>query len=209
MPFGNYTQLQAAILDWIGRPNDPLVQPAVPDFIQLFEEEARDRLRTQFAELTNVALPPVTPGVFNLPNDFVQMRRVVYDSTQLEYRPPWDLADQTREGKLIGKPLWYTINGLQLNLGPLPDTNLTAYIDYSHGLPALGSVFCDLSFTWVYPSLYLFGSLVAAEAYIGNDERIAGWGTQRDASFERVRRAQIAARIGGAPLVQRVDGPTP
>lgn len=209
MPFGNYTQLQAAILDWIGRPGDPLVAPAVPDFIVLFEEEARDRLRTQFAEMTGVALAPITPGVFALPNDFVQMRRVVYDSTQLEYRPPWDLADQTREGQLIGKPLWYTINGLQLNLGPIPDTNLSAYIDYSQGLPALSTAVPTNWMLTHYPSLYLFGSLINAEGYIGDDERIAGWGQIRDASFERVRRAQIAARIGGAPLVQRVDGPTP
>jgi hypothetical protein len=203
MALNSYTALQTAILDWLGRPGDPLVQPAVPDFIALFEEEARDRLRTQFNDVTDVELPPLSPGLFALPDDAESVRRVVYDGTQLEYLPAWDLSE------LIGAPLWYTIEGTSLQLGPTPDTNLSAFIDYWAGLPALGP---SVPSNWLlarWPSLYLFGSLACAEAYTGNDERVSGWIQQREAGFERVRREAIGARLGGAPLVMRVDGPTP
>jgi len=203
MALNSYTALQTAILDWLGRPGDPLVQPAVPDFIALFEEEARDRLRTQFNDVTDVELPPLSPGLFALPDDAESIRRVVYDGTQLEYLPAWDLSE------LIGAPMWYTIEGTSLQLGPTPDTNLSAFIDYWAGLPALGP---SVPSNWLlarWPSLYLFGSLACAEAYTGNDERVSGWIQQREAGFERVRREAIGARLGGAPLVMRVDGPTP
>jgi hypothetical protein len=138
-----------------------------------------------------------------LPDDAESVRRVVYDGTQLEYLPAWDLSE------LIGAPLWYTIEGTSLVLGPTPDTNLSAFVDYWAGLPALGP---SVPSNWLlarWPSLYLFGSLACAEAYIGNDERVSGWIQQREAGFERVRREAIGARLGGSPLVIRVDGPTP
>jgi hypothetical protein len=209
MALDTYTALQTSILDWLGRPGDPLVQPAVPDFIKLFEEEARGRLRTQFNDLTDVELPPITPGNFALPNDCESVRRVVYDGFPLEYLPAWSMDEETVDGQLIGLPLWYTIEGVNLALGPVPDTNLSAFIDYWAGLPALGPTVPSNWLLSHYPSLYLFGSLANAEGYIGNDERVSGWIQQREAGFERIRLEAIAARLGGAPLVQRVDGPTP
>jgi hypothetical protein len=207
MPLNSWTALQNSILEWLGRPGDTLLLPAVPDLIALFEEEARDRLRTQ--DVTNVELPPLTPGVFALPDDAQSVRRVVYDGTQLEYMPAWGMGEVTVDGQIIGAPLWYTIEGLNLAIGPTPDTNLSAFIDYWQGVPALGPTVPSNWLLSNYPSLYLFGSLANAEAYIGNDERVTGWIQQREAGFERVQRAAIAARVGGAPLVQRIDGPTP
>jgi hypothetical protein len=43
MALDSYQNLQGAVLDWLARPGDPLVAPAVPDMITMFEEEARDR----------------------------------------------------------------------------------------------------------------------------------------------------------------------
>src|SRR5205814_1450216 len=144
-----------------------------------------------------------------LPDDCESVRRVVYDGFQLEYMPAWGMAEVTIDGQLIGLPLWYTIEGVNLTLGPVPDTNLSAFIDYWAGVPALGPTVPSNWLLSRYPSLYLYGSLANAEGYIGNDERVSGWIQQREAGFERVRREAIAARLGGAPLVQRVDGPTP
>lgn len=209
MAIDTWTALQTAILDWLGRPGDPLVQPAVPDFIAFFEEEARDRLRTQFNDVVDVELLPLSPGRFDLPDDAESVRRVVYDGGQLEYLPSVDFGNATLDGRLIGAPVWYTIEGTGLVLGPTPDTNLSAFVDYWAGLPALGPTVPSNWLLARWPSLYLFGSLACAEAYIGNDERVSGWIQQREAGFERVRREAIGARLGGAPLVMRVDGPTP
>lgn len=205
MPFSTYDELQASILNWLGRPDDPLVAPAVPDFIVLFETEARDRLQGRFAEQLDVEIWG-TDGVFPLPYDFASVRRVMYGGASLRFHPPYVVDDMTEGG---GRPLWYTIEGLQLRIAPAPDTDQPLVLDYIQGLPALST---RIQSNWClkqYPDLYLYGSLAAAEGYIGNDERVAGWIQLRDAAFERVRRASINAMSGGAPLRVRVDGDTP
>ena len=45
MPLSTYAELQASVLGWLARPGDPLVEPAVPDMVRLFEVEANRRLR--------------------------------------------------------------------------------------------------------------------------------------------------------------------
>jgi hypothetical protein len=56
--------------------------------------------------------------------------------------------------------------------------------------------------------LYLFGSLVEAELYIGHDERIQMWLGRREAAFESIQQADNKARWPGG-LQIRVDwGPT-
>jgi hypothetical protein len=220
----------------------------VPEFITLFEEQARDQLKTRFNEINNWIIrgSTATNGSFPLPDDFWAARQVVFGSgQQLEYLTPAEM--NRRFGRLVthqlgldeldplgnldtltvsfddeafytivggnnpaGKPLFYTIEGLELRVAPPPDDlTLPLMIDYEQGVPALGP---RVQTNWLltrYPSLYLFGSLAMAEAFIGNDERIPGWISSRDAGFERVRMTDIKARIGGAPLQIRVDGPTP
>jgi hypothetical protein len=208
MPFDSYAALQTSILNWIGRPDDPLVAPAVPDFIALFEAEARDRLRTRFAEQLNVELWG-DAGVYPLPCDFAAVRRVLYDTRGLRFRPAFELDDWEWPGTPAGRPLWYTIEGLELRISPPPDTDLPLVIDYMQGLPALSARIASNWLLDTAPDLYLYGSLAGAEGYIGNDERVAGWIQMREAAFERVRRADLAATWGGAPLRVRVDGDTP
>jgi hypothetical protein len=40
MALSTYTDLRTAVLGWLARPGDPLVAPAVPDMVRLFEAEA-------------------------------------------------------------------------------------------------------------------------------------------------------------------------
>src|SRR5437588_12336596 len=68
--FSTYADLQTTILAWMARPGDTQVQPA--DLIALFEEEARDRLRTRLgetsttltttADLARIPLPALYEG---------------------------------------------------------------------------------------------------------------------------------------------------
>jgi len=207
MPLSTYEQLCSSILNWLGRPDDPLIAPAVPDFIALFEAEARDRLRTRFAEQLDVELWG-DAGVYPLPCDFAAVRRAKYDTWALRFRPPFDLDALDWNGA-AGRPLWYTLEGLQLRVSPPPDADLPIVLDYMQGLPALSS---RVASNWLLesaPDLYLYGSLANAEGYIGNDERVPGWLQQREAGFERIRRADIAATWGGSPLRVRVVGETP
>lgn len=208
MPLDTYANLKSAILDWLARPADPLVAPAVPDMITLFEAEARIRLRHVGLE-TSTQL--YTSGAdVPLPWDFVELRSASLDglSQPLEFIPPAQAA-RMNVGSVPG---WYTIygggdfgcdaGGAFMRLSPPPDGPYTVNIVYQRGLPALSDA---APVNWLLraaPNAYLWGTLVEAEAYIGHDERAALWLQRRDASFESLERSDRKARWGG-PLVMR------
>src|SRR5262252_4825173 len=132
MPLSNYASLQAAVLDWLARPGDPLVAPAVPDMIAMFEEEARDRLQTRFTEKT-AQLTPV-PGVdtIALPLDYGQLRSIWITTNMgrqhFQYHPPRNLDFNLAIYHLDNYPCAYTIEGLNLRIigTPVPTTEDSA-----------------------------------------------------------------------------------
>lgn len=198
----NYVQLQEAVLDFLARPGDPLVAPAVPLMIQLFEAEANRRLKVGAAEkyvtLTTVA---GSAGI-TLPDDCVQVRRVSYNGYTLAYVPPDTLPG------LGGPPLAYTIWGdTVLWVGPLPDAAYTLEVGYQSGVPPLAT---GDGTNWLlgnHPDAYLFGTLMEAEAYVGHDERVTMWAARREAAFASIEQADRKARWG-SPLQVRVHGIT-
>lgn len=208
MPLDTYAGLKTAILDWLARPADPLVSPAVPDMIALFEAEARQRLRVSGAETMEQIYPTGTDAI-PLPADFVELRAASLDGLgPLTFIPPGQ-ADGVTVG---GQPVGYTIygggdfacatSGAFMRLVPAPAGSYTVNITYLRGLPPLSDAAPSNWLLKQSPTAYLFGSLVEAEAYIGHDERAALWLQRRDASFESLERADRKFRWGG-PLVMR------
>jgi hypothetical protein len=190
MPLSTYSELRASILGWLARPDDPLVGPAVADFIRLFEAEAARRLKTAGAEKRVLATVTDT-AVVPLPADFAQMRMAAIGGFALRYLPPDRLQG---EG---GTTNWYSIIGNEMILGPGPNGATTVAMTYQSGVPPLSD---SNPSNWLLvsaPDLYLYGSLVAAEAYIGHDERIQLWVQARESGFESLRQADNKARWPG------------
>ena len=71
MALDTYSGLQTAILSWLARPGDTLVEPAVPDMIRLFEREATRRLKVAGAE-KRASLTALSSAVL-LPADFGEL----------------------------------------------------------------------------------------------------------------------------------------
>jgi hypothetical protein len=55
-----------------------------------------------------------------------------------------------------------------------------------------------------YPDLYLYGSLIEAEPFMQNDERIQTWMGLYDRAIADLQGADARAKWNGAPLTQRV-----
>jgi hypothetical protein len=102
MPLDTYANLQTTVLDWLARPGDPLVAPAVPDMIAMFEEEARDRLQSRFTE-KSVAITPDPDSAIVLPLDW-RLRGVWIDTAngrrRFTFQTPSNMDRTSRSGRL-------------------------------------------------------------------------------------------------------------
>jgi len=214
MALDTYAALKASVLDWLARPADPLVAPAVPDMVRLFEAEATQRLRHMGMEtLTQL----YTGGAdVPLPDDFVELRSASLDGLS----KPLEALSSSQAARMSvgGVPGWYTIygggdfgcstGGAIMRLSPPPAGQYTVNITYLRGLPAPSDAAPSNWLLRTAPHAYLWGTLVEALAYIGHDERAALWLQRRDGVFEALERADRKARWGG-PLTMHADMVTP
>jgi hypothetical protein len=200
MPLDTYAALKTSVLGWLARPGDPLVEPAVPDMIRLFEVEAGRRLKVAGAE--NIATLDATgTGWVILPANCMQVRTVSIGGATLLFVPPEQLPGQS------GIPGCYTIVGRTLFLGPAPNGATSVDLVYQSGVPPLSDA---IQTNWLLdtaPDAYLFGSLVEAEVYIGEDQRAQGWLARREAAFAGLEAADRKLRWA-SPLQIRVSGVT-
>jgi hypothetical protein len=198
MALDTYAALKTSILGWLARPGDPLVEPAVPDMIRLFEVEASRRLKLAGGE-NIAALDAAGTGWVILPANCMQVRTVSIGGAPLLFVPPEQLPGEA------GIPSCYTIIGRTLFLGPAPNGAALVDLVFQSGVPPLS----DASPTnWLLdsaPDAYLFGSLVEAEVYIGEDQRAQGWLVRREAAFAGLEAADRKLRWA-SPLQIRIGG---
>lgn len=201
MALDTYEALQTSILRWLGRPNDTLIAPDVPDMIRLFEVEADRRLKTRWSEgFADLSLDEDDYNVL-LPNDFRSLRSIRFSGVD----PIFNINYLTPEQLNMAAGRFFTIEGLTLRLANIGGENDRIRIGYMRGLMPLGD---NVPFNWLLqncPDAYLFGSLVEAEAFTGNDERAAGWLQRREAAFQSIINADQEAKYGGGGLQMRPD----
>jgi hypothetical protein len=203
MSITTYSELQTAIASWLGH---GLFTANIPDFIDLFESVANRRLRTRFQETTSTVT--MTGGSGALPADFLQQRRVTWAGStkvELDYVEP-SYIQSAYPTDAAGTPQVYTIEGSTIYVRPSSDTNLT--LVYYAKIPALSD---SATTNWLltsHPDLYLFGSMVEAENFGVNDDRMPMWKARRDEIFEELIQLSNKSRVGtGAGI--RVMGSTP
>jgi hypothetical protein len=165
MPFSSYVELQSTVLDWLARPGDPLVAPAVPDMIAMFEEEARDRLQTRFAEKT-VQLSP-TPGLdtIPLPLDYGELRSIWINTASgkqhFQFHPPRNLDMNLGLYALANYPAAYTIEGLNLRIVGTPVAATT------DGEPAAGGSGPEVTLTPAASSTLYRDTRIVSTSFVG------------------------------------------
>jgi hypothetical protein len=213
MALDSYANLQTSILDWIARPGDPLVAPAVPDMIAMFEEEARDRLRTRFNESASTQITiPANSNIVALPSDFIGLRGLYLTTAGPNRRLTFQTPDNldTNFWYSPGSTWAFTIEGLNLRaVGYTEGDPLPINIDYTQGLPGLSNTITSNWLLQSYPSLYLWGALTFASLYIGDDGRAPQWLSAREAGFNRIQLADRKARFSGGPLIIQTDTRNP
>lgn len=164
MAISTYGGLKTAIGTWIARDD---LMAYTGDFVTFAEGYINSRLRVRQMEAKATLSP--TSGVFTLPSDYLQYRKVVVDNglrSPLSYITP-DAADMKYPTRPDGIPQCFTIDGPSLYT--FPTTNSNIKLSYWQAIPALTD---SNSTNWLLalrPEVYLRLGCAYASDFIKND----------------------------------------
>lgn len=202
MSITTYAELKTAVANWLDRSD---LTSRIPEFISLAEDRIAQRLRTRAQETTTDLT--ISSEDTALPSDFLEARRLYLSTSpksELRYITPWHMMD-IWPSSTTGKPKFFTVEGTNLRVAPQPDQTYTGKLLYYARLTAFSS---STDTNWVMTNargLYLYGALLEAEPYLGNDPRIRVWGAAFEDLLARVNSAEKEARFTGGPLLMRSD----
>lgn len=192
---GTYVELQAAIRNWLNK--GTTLDARIPEFVQLAEA----RFKRVLDDLDQMATGTITltAGAGSLPSDFGSFVSVT-DTTygRLEQVSASQFSDFTPSS---GNPRVFAIIGNQIKTAPSGSGSVA--IVYKLGLPPLASNTTNWLLTRA-PDLYLFGSLIQAEFYGWNDERLPMLKSAVDEMIGELRADSANRRWGGAPIAPRL-----
>lgn len=186
MAITNYSTLKTAIADWLDR--DDLTSQ-IDTFIDLCEAQIYRRLRIRAME--TALSDTIASGVISVPSSYLELINAYVDGSSaepLQLTTPNHIYQRYPTRSSQGKPLYIAREGSSFIFGPYPDSTYTIKGLYYASLTALSTSNETNWFTSNAPDLLLFGSLVAATPYIGDDERAVLWKAQYEEAIAEVTR---------------------
>lgn len=184
----NYTQISEKVAQWMNRDD---LTARIPDFIELTEERLNRHLRVRQMEST-LAATPIVDGTITLTAGVLDAKALWVPNYE---RNP--LVAQSLESVIAaggdGIPTMYAFDGLKLRFDGAGSVQGVLYVR----IPALATAATN----WVSDgpwSLYLFGALVEAALYVGDDPTL--WQARFDQALAEVQ-GNDQRRAG--PLVAR------
>ena len=174
MAISNYSELQTAVANWLDRDD---LTARIPEFIALAEARFNRVLRLRSMEAKYTANTVASQRNLALPTGYIQMRNFQVNTnplTTLSYVTP-EIYDRLWGGSTSGTPKFYTILANEVSLGPIPasvqEVEMLFYKKFDN---LSGSVATNWLITNA-PDIYLYGSMLEAEPFIMNDERVPLW----------------------------------
>lgn len=208
MALETYDDLKAAVADWLNRTD---LSARVPDFIALTEASLNRDVRTREMISTTTVNTVAGADTVALPDAVTEVRNVVVQTSTpvvLESVPS-QVIDQRYGVAVSGVPLAYSVVGSNLRLGPTPDGVYALEVTHYGPIEALSDAAPS---NWVltnHPDLYLYGALVQASPYLGDDARVQTWAALYSRALEMVDAADNRAQWAGSPVAVQVPALLP
>jgi len=143
---------------------------------------------------------------FNLPGGYIQMRNIQLNTNPtapLEYITP-EMLDRLYGSSATGKPRAYSLIGDEIQLAPIPDSAYTLEMAFYEKFTALGDgTSGTVTSNWLTlnaPDILLYGSLMEAEPFIKNDERIPVWLQAYRDGMDKLQKADANDRHSGSSM---------
>lgn len=201
MALSSYSELQTAVGSWLNRSD---LTSNIPDFIKLAEASFNRVLRTR--NQIKRATSTVSTQFVTQPTDLLELYNIQINSDPIRRLEQVSLTkiDELKEGSSrSGKPLYFSITGADFELYPSPDTSYTLELVYYSTITSLSDTNTSNFLLTNHPDIYLYGTLVQAEPYLMNDERIGTWGALLGKAIEELRVSDERSQTESGTLVMR------
>lgn len=209
MPLSNYTELKSAVADWLNRTD---LTSQIPDFIALAEARFNRELRLNAMLKRDVTT--ATDDYIALPDDWLDHNSITVTSGAGVVGPLTYVTNEEynrlRHANLSGTSRYYTIRNNSILLLPAGGDSVSTPLElfYYGKIPALSA---NNATNWLLtrsPDLYLYGSLIAAEAYLQNDDRLPIWVAQAQSIIDSMNLESERAKRpeGGLTMRKRTFG---
>ena len=199
MAIGTYAELQTAVANWLDRDD---LGARIPEFIALAEARFNRILRLRSMEAKYTANTVADQRNLALPTSYIQMRNFQVNSnplTTLSYVTP-EIYDRLWGGSTGGTPKFYTILANEVSFGPIPGSVMEVEMLFYKKFDNLsGSVATNWLITNA-PDIYLYGSMLEAEPFIMNDERVQLWATALERGVSDLQEQDNKDRHSGSAL---------
>lgn len=197
----SYNGLLLSVARWLDR--DDLTERA-PDFIRLAEGRFRDTLVMPDMEVQTTITPAASLA---LPSDFDSIRALgILGYPPIDQLSPADfyaLPTQSDGTAATGQPVKMAIVAGNFAFWPTPDQTYSMLLTYRANLPALSLLNQSNWLLARRPDLYLFGTLLHAEFYGWNDERLPLIKAAIDEALNETIMAGVRRRYGSGPLTMK------
>lgn len=193
MALTTYAELQSAIADFLNR--DDLTS-VIPTFITLAEARISRDLRhwKQEKRVTTSA----NERYENLPNDVIEIRQVQLTAGgRISSISSAEMEDRRAANDTGGKPKYMRLTADQIEFYPTPDASYEISMLYYGRIPALSNLEPDNWLLRDAPDVLLYGALVQAAPYLGEDQRIAIWSGLYQSGVDALNIENEKARVAG------------
>lgn len=200
-----YAGLKAAISDWL---NNEQLASIVPTFISLAESQINRDVRHWRME--NRATSTLTTQYLARPDDWVETIRLKSTGSgtmPLQYLSGMAMDERRANGENVaGEPRYFRHVETQFEVWPSPSSSVDLELIYFQKLPELSASNASNWLLLNAPDVYLYGALVAASPYLGDDARVAVWAQMYAASVAKLNEESEKAKYSGSGLSMRVKG---
>ena len=200
MAIGTFAELKVAAANWLDRSD---LTDRIPEFISLAEARFNRVLRIRDMETVSTAIS-TSAGTreYSLPTGFVQMKEFHLSTdpiTPLSYITP-EMMSRMQAGSSKSKPQVFTIIADKVRLGPNPDAVYTTSMLYYKAFTALSDSATTNDMLTNNPDVYLYGTLLEAEPFIMNDERVPLWLAAFEKAVSDIQNQDNKDRHSGSQL---------
>jgi len=203
MALNTFSGLKTSVADWLDRSD---LTTNIPDFITLAEARISRDLRIRAMEIRSTATTTADSRYISLPLGYLQMRNIQLNTnpiTPLEFIS-LEMLDRMYGSNTSGKPVAYSIVGDEIQLAPIPDSEYTIEMAYYKKFTTLGDgTEGTLTTHWLTenaPDVLLYASLLEAEPFLQNDERIPIWLTAYSNAISKIQTTDDKDRHSGSTM---------